>query len=264
MVRPLKHVSTPAIAGEITSSPGTVLADLDGTEAENLHDLATRTAIPARRCNFGTIKIPMDTLCAKVNKDFATSNLGTAAVSISLTTLASHESPEPARAASASTTSNNKVVFLVNKDKIVLHAYNSKQRFTVSGKNHCVFADKFLLPFFKEKVEACTEEATSINKNVISGFSSKVKRNKVKFKTVTCKKCSEVTKGIKQLHLHMKSKYEETLNLSTDVDVKQSTRNNSVEHLLLEDVTFDSEEEAELPLQEVKNIVNENVAVSKS
>ena len=44
-----------------------------------------------------------------------------------------------------------KIVFSVNDQKVVLHAYNSKQRFTVSGQNYVNFVNKFIDPFFTQK-----------------------------------------------------------------------------------------------------------------
>ena len=76
-----------------------------------------------------------------------------------------------------------KIEFQVNGEKVVLHAYNGKQRFTVSGKNHVNFVTKYIQPFFTKNIECYVSEADKFNETVITNIGRTVKREKVKFKT---------------------------------------------------------------------------------
>ena len=109
-----------------------------------------------------------------------------------------------------------KFVSDVNGLKLVLHAYNGKQRLTVCGQNYMNFVDKFLEPYYTKKVESFAAEANIYNKNVLSAFGKTVKRVNVKYKTSTplaCKECIQVSKSITQLHTHMKFQHEMSLSL---------------------------------------------------
>ena len=46
---------------------------------------------------------------------------------------------------------DHKIEFQVNAQKVVLHAYNSKQRFTVSGQGNQVFVEQYLKPIISTK-----------------------------------------------------------------------------------------------------------------
>ena len=111
-------------------------------------------------------------------------------------------------------------------------------------------------------IDCCFTEAEQINQNIISNLSPKVKHADVKFKKsamLTCKKCNEVTKNIRQLHNHMKAKHNQTLNSSMRSDVIQSTDNLSVtEHLMVEDMSVNlTDEDEEINLHEVNTRTSE-------
>ena len=124
-----------------------------------------------------------------------------------------------------------KFVFLVNGKRIVLHAYNGKQRMTVCGQNYLEFVSKFLEPFFTKKIEDISSEATKFNEEVLAKLGKTVKRRNVSFKTsypLSCKKCNQVAKSISQLHNHMKATHEDTCSTSNDLEIRHSTKNNSL------------------------------------
>ena len=100
-----------------------------------------------------------------------------------------------------------KIVFQVNGQKVVLHAYNVKQRFTVSGRNHLIFVNQFLQPFFSKKIECNSSEADKFNQKVLANLGTTVKRDNVKFKTsqsMSCYRCNKISRSVSQLHEHMK------------------------------------------------------------
>ena len=139
-----------------------------------------------------------------------------------------------------------KIVFRVNGMKVVLHAYNSKQRFTVSGQNRVNFVNKFLDPFFSKKIEDSTSDANKFNQNVLAKLGKTVKRGNVKFRpstSVACNQCDQISKSVSQLHTHMRFNHEMTmsLNISTQSDVRHSTKNNSIaESIMGEDVSLEA------------------------
>ena len=47
---------------------------------------------------------------------------------------------------------NFKIDLVVNGKKIVIHAYNGKQKLTVSGKEHATFVKKLLCSYFADRI----------------------------------------------------------------------------------------------------------------
>ena len=144
---------------------------------------------------------------------------------------------------------DHKIEFQVNDQKVVLHAYNTKQRFTVTGQGYKVFVEKYLDPILREKVESCLSEANNFNKQVMENLGKTVKRGDVKFKTsssVSCKNCSKIEKSISQLHehmlskhVHMLSKHELSKSLLTEPAILNSTKNtSSTDRLMIEDMSI--------------------------
>jgi len=113
----------------------------------------------------------------------------------------------------------------------------------VSGKEHTRFVDKFLKSLLEQKIIDYSNEANAINENIITNLSPHVRRKDVRMKTstlLTCKSCHQVSKSVKQLHMHMRTKHDRTL--TYDTNAKQSTRHNSlVEQLMIEDASLDEE-----------------------
>ena len=69
-----------------------------------------------------------------------------------------------------------KVVFSFNDLKIAVHAYNSKQKLTVSGSNHVGFVTNCLGPFLEARINTCVTEADEFNKGVLNNLANKVRR----------------------------------------------------------------------------------------
>ena len=155
-----------------------------------------------------------------------------------------------------------KIVFQVNGQKVVLHAYNGKQRLTLNGQGHRMFVQMFLDPFFRSKISKVVSEANSFNENVLFNLGKTVKRENIKFKTSTkqtCKKCNQIAKSVSQLHEHMRRTHERSIGTGGVIESAQfqSTRNNSLaENLMIEDMTissYDSIDTHEIALEESTN-----------
>ena len=132
-----------------------------------------------------------------------------------------------------------KIVFHVNGKKVVLHAYNSKQRFTISGQNYVNFVTKFLEPFLRKKIEGLIPDANKFNETVLKNLGRPVKRKNIKYKTsqpLSCNSCNQISNSVSQLHAHMKFTHELSLNMSIESGRYHSTKNNSkAESLMIED-----------------------------
>jgi hypothetical protein len=135
-----------------------------------------------------------------------------------------------------------KFIFLVNGHRVVLHAYNGKQRFTVCGQNYLLFIEKYLEPFFTRKIDHFMSEATKFNEEVLASLGKSVKRGNVKYKTATplsCKQCNQVSSSISQLHDHMMASHAIMSISSSYSDKRHSTKNNSLANsLIIEDLTL--------------------------
>ena len=68
---------------------------------------------------------------------------------------------------------DTKLEFKVNKEKIVIHVYNTKQKMTIQGKKFKWFVDLYLEPFLKLKIKNNIDEIREINKKIINSFDAK-------------------------------------------------------------------------------------------
>ena len=66
---------------------------------------------------------------------------------------------------------DSKLTFRLNKHKIVIHVYNTKQKVTIQGKKHKWFIDNYLESFFKHRISKFQEEIDNINKSIIDNIS---------------------------------------------------------------------------------------------
>ena len=138
----------------------------------------------------------------------------------------------------------------MNGEKIIIHTYNGKQRYIVTGKEHNNFVRDFIGPHLKKKIEACSSKADDLNQNILSNMKPKVSRDKVKFKTdgksksvFTCNNCNEITKSITQIHEHIKTRHESTFH--TEILPHIESAGEKISQLtLLEDVSLDIVDES--------------------
>ena len=67
----------------------------------------------------------------------------------------------------------NKIVFMADRNKIVCHFYNTTQRMLVNGHGYKIFTDIFLKPYFQQKIDASTEEISSVNALILKKLGPK-------------------------------------------------------------------------------------------
>ena len=141
---------------------------------------------------------------------------------------------------------DSQIVFFANRDKIVLHCYNTTQRILVNGHGYSKFIEMFLIPYFESKISLNLEGIAQFNNNALAVLGSKsVKRSDIKYNGgpthLWCTKCDFAAKSRPALIKHKKTKH--ALNSSsksspsTSLSLPQhhSTRNNSIVEALQQD-----------------------------
>ena len=77
---------------------------------------------------------------------------------------------------------DTQIVFFSNRDKVVLHCYNTTQLILVNGHGYADFIKVFLKPFFEAKIKMNEEDIVRFNNTVLDTLGSKrVKRSDVKY-----------------------------------------------------------------------------------
>ena len=141
----------------------------------------------------------------------------------------------------------SQVIFYSNRDKIVLHLYNTTQRVLVNGHGYEEFVVSFLKPFFEAKVQEYPNEISNINNEVIKKFGPKtVKRSSVKYKggsVFSCNQCETTFKSQMMLNKHKDNDHALSFNKAQCLpEPRQSTRNSSL--LMLENISSTGLEES--------------------
>ena len=141
---------------------------------------------------------------------------------------------------------DTQIVFFANRDKVVLHCYNTTQRILVNGHGYSRFIDMFLTPYFESKINLNQDGIAQFNKNALAALGSKsVKRSDVKYTGgpthLWCTRCDFAAKSRAALMKHKKTKH--ALNFSSKTSPStslvfpqhHSTRNNSIVEALQQD-----------------------------
>ena len=68
---------------------------------------------------------------------------------------------------------DTKTEFQVKGGKILMHAYNTKQKLMIQGKKYKWFVENYLEPFLKLRIRKCQPQIEEINKNVILNLNAK-------------------------------------------------------------------------------------------
>ena len=112
----------------------------------------------------------------------------------------------------------SKVVFYVDRNKVVCHLYNTTQRIMVNGKGYEKLTEIFLKPLFQSKVDFYQKEINVLNEEVLKKFGPKVvKRSDVKFKegsSYPCFRCDLIFKSVLTLNKHKISDHGLSFNTS--------------------------------------------------
>ena len=147
---------------------------------------------------------------------------------------------------------DTKVVMTVEEMKVVIHSYNSTQNMKVDGKGYIQCIERYLEPYFNEKIEKMENSIAEWNKNILNTLNKPTRTTPVtrstRYKPVTnfkCKNCEFVSLSHRQLKMHKISQHTRNLDdsqISQDtstMDFQHSTRDNSFcEQLLVEDMTI--------------------------
>ena len=152
------------------------------------------------------------------------------------------------------------VVFYANREKVVCHLYNTTQRILVNGRGYEKLINHFLKPFFEGKIALVKDNIAVFNSMVMKTLGPKrVKRSTVKYKggsTFSCNGCNFTANTLTTLKKHKNAEHELSFNSSSlplQPPLKQSTRNNSISEVLLqEDMTISnlSNQTPELTLEQ--------------
>ena len=144
---------------------------------------------------------------------------------------------------------DTKIVFLVNKQKVTMHCYNSTQNIMVNGSIYQQFIEKFLEPFFENNVEKMKLKIDEYDKAVITTLNAKGRPLKARsVKTVrsaiqqvdfTCKKCGNIFPSHTQLMKHKAEHHTSSFNSSRSM-IENFNKSNflSDEKLLCDDITI--------------------------
>ena len=99
---------------------------------------------------------------------------------------------------------DTKLIITVNKDRIVLHAYNGTQNLMVQGKNYADFAVNYLEPFFTEKILSAVKNIEKFNDGVCKalGRSKPLKRKTVGSKAFNCPHCKVKSSTVSNHRTH--------------------------------------------------------------
>ena len=123
---------------------------------------------------------------------------------------------------------DTKLVIMSNSCRLVLHAYNSKQKLMVQGQNYENFTMNILEPFFQEKIEETIEKITKLNDDIKNSLENK-NQHKIE-KTFNCPQCGVIFCSNGELKVHIKSCHTRpSLN---------SPQQNKVPKILQEDISF--------------------------
>ena len=140
---------------------------------------------------------------------------------------------------------DTQVIIYANRDKVVLHCYNTTQLILVNGHGYARLVETFLKPYFESKIELNIEEIKSYNESALVALEGgkMVKRSSIKYKGsppyLWCTKCDHAARSRTALVKHKKSP-----SSSFVLPVHQSTRNNSISEgleLMNDQVTLEEE-----------------------
>ena len=68
---------------------------------------------------------------------------------------------------------DTQIIFFCNRDKIVLHCYNTTQLILVNGHGYVGFINLFLKPFFESKIQSNEVECERMNQKFLESLGSK-------------------------------------------------------------------------------------------
>ena len=94
---------------------------------------------------------------------------------------------------------DTKIEFQVKGGKILMHAYNTKQKLMIQGKKYKWLVENYLEPFLKVRILKCQPQIEEINQSIISNLNSKktysanTESLDEEAEILTCDKCTFAT-----------------------------------------------------------------------
>ena len=109
---------------------------------------------------------------------------------------------------------DTKIHFKVNGNKIIIHAYNSRQKLLVQGSKCEWFVDNYLEPYLKERIKKKMCEIENINNGVKEAIRPKQNKKTKKSESLEeheerlkCDKCEYITRVAENLRRHIVEKH---------------------------------------------------------
>ena len=87
---------------------------------------------------------------------------------------------------------DTKIVFLFDKNRVVIHSYNSTQNMKVEGKGYLEFIQRYLEPYFLQRIQDNDARITEYNMKIVGNLTKPVVRRSTQYKPASqfiCKKC---------------------------------------------------------------------------
>ena len=170
---------------------------------------------------------------------------------------------------------DTQIIVFINRDKVVLHCYNTTQLILVNGHGYSRLVEVFLKPYFESKVDLNATEIDDYNREalIILEGGRKVKQSTIKYSGsptyLKCAKCDYAALSRIALVKHKKTHQGQSISSSSSSLVLpkyQSTRNNSVSEvmyterlpLLNDNVTLTDDEASR---QQHLPLLNDNVTL---
>ena len=165
---------------------------------------------------------------------------------------------------------DTQVVFFSNRDKVVLHCYNTTQLILVNGHGYAKFISMFLKPYFESKINLNREIIIKFNDSALETLENKkIKRSNVKYTRgpthLWCTKCDFAAKSRPALAKHKKATHSPSFITKSPsltpllAPQYQSTRNNSITEVLLQDNNIVNDQSDDL-IDEVEDKIERNMA----
>ena len=152
---------------------------------------------------------------------------------------------------------DTKIELSVNKQKVIMHCYNTTQNILVNGIGYLNFSENFLEPLFKEQVAKLKRQISQYDDAVKISLSARGRplrakslksiRSEIQQSKFVCQKCNNQDESFRKLQKHKDIEHSKSFNLTnhSELSIKHSTRNNSFSEsmLLCDKVNIDETQE---------------------
>ena len=77
---------------------------------------------------------------------------------------------------------DTKIIFLFGKNRVVIHSYNSTQNMKIEGKGYIDFIEKYLEPYFLQRIKKVESRINEYNKKVVGNLAKPAVRRSTIYK----------------------------------------------------------------------------------